>query len=657
VIKKLLIANRGEIACRIIRTAHRMGIETVAVYSKPDENALHVLSANQAILIGPASLIESYLNIDAVLRAAKTLGVDSIHPGYGFLSENADFADAVRSAGLVFVGPSGKAIRDMGAKDNAKALMAKANVPIVPGYYGMDQSHVTFVKKASEIGYPVLLKPALGGGGKGMRVVESELELDAAIDSAKREATSSFGDDRLLIERYLTKTRHIEIQVFADTYGNSVHLFERDCSTQRRYQKIIEEAPAPGISPELREQMGTAAITAVSAIVYEGAGTVEFLLAPDSSFYFMEMNTRLQVEHPVSEYITGLDFVEWQILVASGQELPLKQSEINLTGHAIEVRLNAEDPENNFIPAPGIVKHLKWPNENKNCRIDSGIKNGDVVTPHYDPMIAKVIGCGETREIAIAALIKAINEIEIIGIGQNLGFLLNMLKAKPFIDGIVDIAYVDSLDVDSFTLPNEIKQQALAIVAKNIIAAGDYEHSSYALSLTDPYSPWSECDGWRLGVNQKVSVWLTLTGDIIQVSECVSEDQLLYEVDGYKVIIDKNIDYKLVKNGSDIVIFGLGCPISISAFDPFDIEGAITAQGNPFVAPMPGKITAVNITVGDAVEVGDVLVVLESMKMEYSIRSPGDGVIVAVHENFGNQVNEGTVLLEMKLVSQCILNL
>ena len=650
-IKKLLIANRGEIACRIIQTAHRMGIETVAVYSEPDKNSLHVRSANQAILIGPASLIESYLSIEAILRAAKSLGVDSIHPGYGFLSENADFADAVRSVGLVFVGPSGQAIRDMGAKDNAKALMAKANVPIVPGYYGRDQSRATFVKEASDIGYPVLLKPALGGGGKGMRVVESELELGAAIDSAKREAISSFGDDRLLIERYLTKTRHIEFQVFADFHGNLVHLFERDCSMQRRHQKIMEEAPAPGITPELREQMGAAALAAVSTIDYEGAGTVEFLLESDNSFYFMEMNTRLQVEHPVSEYITGLEFVEWQIHVANGEVLPLKQSEIQLNGHAVEVRLYAEDPENNFMPAQGTIKHLKWPNENENCRIDSGIENGDVVSPHYDPMIAKVIGCGETREIAIAALIKALNEIEIIGIGQNLGFLLNMLNAKPFVDGIVDTAYVDSLGVEDFALPKEMKYQALAIAAKHIIAAGDYLNTSRALSLMDPYSPWGECDGWRLGVNQNISVKLTLTGDIIQVSEYVSDGQLLYEIDGYKVIIDKNINHKLVENGSDIVVFGLGRPVSISAFDPFDIEGSSTVQGNSFAAPMPGKITAVNITAGDAVKSGDVLVVLEAMKMEHSIRSPGDGVIVAVHENFGNQVDEGTILLEMKLES------
>jgi len=648
VIKKLLIANRGEIACRIIRTAHRMGIETVAVYSEPDENSLHVRSANQAILIGPAPLIESYLSIDAIIRAAKSLGADSIHPGYGFLSENADFADAVRSAGLVFVGPSGQAIRDMGAKDNAKALMAKANVPIVPGYYGVDQSLATFVKEASDIGYPVLLKPALGGGGKGMRVVKSELELDAAIDSAKREAISSFGDDRLLIERYLTKTRHVEIQVFADSHGNLVHLFERDCSMQRRHQKIIEEAPAPGITPELREQMGAAAIAAVSAIVYEGAGTVEFLLEPDNSFYFVEMNTRLQVEHPVSEYITGLDFVEWQIHVANGKALPLKQSEIKLMGHAVEVRLYAEDPDNNFMPSPGSIKHLKWPNENENCRIDSGVENGDIVPPHYDPMIAKVIGCGKTRKIAIVALIKALNEIEIIGIGQNLVFLLNMLNAKPFVYGIVDTSFVDSLGVEDFTLPKDMKHQALAIAAQNIIAAGDYINTNSALPLMDPYSPWSECDGWRLGVNQNISVRLTFAGNIIQINEYSSDDELHYEIDGHKIIIDKNINNKLIENGSDIFVFGLGGPVAISLFDPLDTERSIAVMGNPFTAPMPGKITAVNITVGDAVEFGDVLVVLEAMKMEHSILAPSDGIITAVHTIIGNQVDEGTILLEMK---------
>ncbi|MDE0993262.1 MAG: acetyl-CoA carboxylase biotin carboxylase subunit [Rhodospirillales bacterium] len=647
-IKKLLIANRGEIACRIMRSGNRLGIATVAVYSEPDANALHVRTADEARLIGPASAVESYLNIDAVLSAAKATGADAVHPGYGFLAENADFADAVRAAGLTFVGPPAKAIRDMGAKDNAKALMAKANVPIIPGYYGANQSLEILTKEAADVGYPVLLKAALGGGGKGMRIVHSETELSAAIYSAKREAASSFGDDRLLIERYLIQTRHIEVQIFADTHGNAVHLFERDCSLQRRHQKVVEEAPAPGMTTELREQMGAAAIAAATAVAYEGAGTIEFLLAPDNSFYFMEMNTRLQVEHPVSEYITGLDFVEWQIRVANGEPLPLKQSQIKLKGHAVEVRLYAEDPENNFMPAPGTIEHLKWPTENKYCRIDSGVEEGDVVSPHYDPMIAKIICCGETREQAIATLVDALTEIEIVGPGQNLGFLLKLLNAKPFVDGAANTSYVDGLSENDYALPNSQKRQALAIVAQNVIAVGAYESMERVMGSADPYSPWAECDGWRLGEHQNTSVRLALAGEVFQVTEHASATDLLYEIEGDKVVIDETATPRLIENGSEIIVFGLGGPVSISVFDPLDAAGSNDTQGNPFAAPMPGKITVVNVADGDQVEVGDVLVVLEAMKMEHSIRAPRDGLIATVHVSIGDQVDDGTDVLEME---------
>ena len=647
-IKKLLIANRGEIACRIMRSGNRLGIATVAVYSEPDANALHVRTADEARLIGPASAVESYLNIDAVLNAAKATGADAVHPGYGFLAENADFADAVHAAGLIFVGPPAKAIRDMGAKDNAKALMAKANVPIIPGYYGANQSLEILTKEAADVGYPVLLKAALGGGGKGMRIVHSETALSAAIDSVKREATSSFGDDRLLIERYLTQTRHIEVQIFADTHGNAVHLFERDCSLQRRHQKVVEEAPAPGMTTELREQMGAAAIAAATAVAYEGAGTIEFLLAPDNSFYFMEMNTRLQVEHPVSEYITGLDFVEWQIRVANGEPLPLKQSQIKLKGHAVEVRLYAEEPENNFMPAPGTIEHLKWPTENKYCRIDSGVEEGDVVSPHYDPMIAKIICCGETRVQAIAALVDALTEIEIVGPGQNLGFLLKLLNAKPFVDGAADTSYVDGLRENDYALSNSQKHQALAIVAQNVIAVGAYESMERVMGSADPYSPWAECDGWRLGEHQNTSVRLALAGEVFQVTEHASATDLLYEIEGDKVVIDETATPRLIENGSEIIVFGLGGPVSISVFDPLDVAGSNDTQGNPFAAPMPGKITVVNVADGDQVEVGDVLVVLEAMKMEHSIRAPRDGLIATVHVSIGDQVDDGTDVLEME---------
>ena len=444
-ISTLLIANRGEIACRIIRTARKMGVATVAVYSDADANSAHVAMADKAVRIGAAPARESYLRSDVILAAAKETGADAIHPGYGFLSENAEFADACKKAGVIFVGPPADAIRAMGLKDRAKALMAKAGVAVVPGYLGDDQAPEHLAAEAGKIGYPVLIKAVAGGGGKGMRKVEASGEFSTALESAKREAKSSFGDDRVLVEKYVTRPRHIEMQIFADMHGNCVHLFERDCSLQRRHQKVIEEAPAPGMSAEMRAKMGEAAVKAAKAVGYVGAGTVEFIADASQGlksdrFWFMEMNTRLQVEHPVTEAITGLDLVEWQLRVASGEKLPKTQKELRIDGHAMEVRLYSEDPDNGFLPSIGTLERLRLP---QNVRVDSGVREGDSVTPFYDPMIAKVIAHDATRAGAAAKLADALSHAEIAGVRTNNAFLIRALRNKAFVSGDVDTGFIE----------------------------------------------------------------------------------------------------------------------------------------------------------------------------------------------------------------------
>ncbi|NQW01559.1 MAG: acetyl-CoA carboxylase biotin carboxylase subunit [Rhodospirillales bacterium] len=647
-IKKLLIANRGEIACRIMRTATAMGMSTVAVYSEADARALHVRKADEAVCIGPAAAAESYLNSAAILDAAKKTGAEAIHPGYGFLAENADFAEAVGKAGLIFVGPPAQAIRSMGAKDNAKAIMAAANVPIVPGYYGADQSVSRLTEEAKNIGFPVLLKAALGGGGKGMRIVRKAGELAAAIDSAKREARSAFGDDRLLIERYLTDTRHVELQIFADRHGHAVHLFERDCSLQRRHQKVVEEAPAPGMSPELRRKMGAAAIAAAQAVGYEGAGTIEFLLAPDRQFYFMEMNTRLQVEHPVSELITGQDFVEWQLRIADGEPLPLAQSEISLRGHAVEVRLYAEDPDNNFLPAPGAIAHLKWPDDEPCLRIETGVEAGDVVSPHYDPMIAKVISYGETRGEAIAGLVGALNKIEITGPGQNLRFLMHLLTAKPFVEGTANTAFVDGLTPEAFALSEAQRTQILAAAARYRFAADDDLQAAQARKSADPHSPWADASGWRLGGSQRRRLQLILEKVAYQVFGSPEPDGYALEIDGRKIEPAGTDRPQVVKSPGHLHVFGCGGPAVVEVYDPLQAAASASLSGSSFAAPMPGKITVVNVVAGQQVIAGDVLVVLEAMKMEHAIVAPVDGVVEQLFVSLDEQVEEATELLAME---------
>lgn len=649
-IKKLLIANRGEIACRIIGTAKRMSMETIAVYSEADANARHVRMADQSVCIGPASATESYLNSCAIVEAAKTTGAHAIHPGYGFLAENAEFAETVRAAGLICVGPPTQAIRDMAAKDHAKAIMTAANVPVVPGYYGSDQSLKRLAQEARQVGYPILLKAALGGGGKGMRIVQKQSELKDAVDGARREALSAFGDDRLLIERYLTKTRHIEIQVFADQQGNVVHLFERDCSLQRRHQKVIEEAPAPGMSVMLREEMGAAAIAAAKAVAYEGAGTVEFLLAPDNSFYFMEMNTRLQVEHPVSEFITGLDFVEWQLRIADGEPLPLQQADITLTGHAVEARLYAEDAENSFLPVPGQIRHLKWPDARDNLRIDSGVDEGDVVSPYYDPMIAKIIGYGETRTEAIASLVDALHQIEIMGPGQNIRFLIYLLNSKSFSDGTADTATVDGLIPADFAVTADQKNGVLLAVANQVFQKPAQNTSIYEESPNDAHSPWGENDGWRLGGEFIQSIRLGLNGCHYRISKKARAGATLFEINGELIDTSSVEGLKVISDGKSFHVFDACGPMASIAHELEDIASSTGAFGNSFAAPMPGKITAVHVACGDKVTAGDILVVLEAMKMEHTISAPKAGVIESVFVKVGEQIDEGVELLTMRAI-------
>jgi 3-methylcrotonyl-CoA carboxylase alpha subunit len=649
---KLLIANRGEIACRVIRTARQLGIKTVAVYSDADADALHVREADEAVYLGPAAATESYLNKDALLGAIRETGADAVHPGYGFFSENADFAETVREAGVAFVGPPAQAVRDMGAKDNAKAIMEKADVPVVPGYYGEDQSTELFAKEAERIGYPVLLKAALGGGGKGMRVVNGAGELEDGIASATREAESAFGDGRLLVEKYLTGTRHVEVQVFADSFGNCIHLFERDCSLQRRHQKIIEEAPAPGLSDQVRKTMGAAAVRAAKAVNYEGAGTVEFLLAPDDHFYFMEMNTRLQVEHPVTELITGTDLVEWQLRVADGEKLPAEQDEIILSGHAIEARLYAEDPANGFMPAPGTLHHLRWPETMNGIRIDTGVQEGDIISPHYDPMIAKMICFGKTRNIARQGLLDALNDLEVVGPGCNSDFLKMLLDHKVFVDAGMDTAFVDGMEEEAFANPST-PLEAVVAAALHVVHARETANAVRAEKSNDPYSPWNQPDCWRMNDSghQDLLFQAEQEDDLsFQVSVFHDDDDYALSINGAGIdedTITAASSARVINAGGTYSVFGLGASYCLTLFDPILAAAEHDQMSSSFAAPMPGKIAAVEITDGQEVCKGDVLVVVEAMKMEHAITAPRDGTVDSVLCKVGDQVDEGHELLIM----------
>jgi len=636
----LLIANRGEIARRIIRTARRLGIRTVTLATEADRTWPHWREADEAVFIGEGPAADSYLSIEKILRAAAETGAEAVHPGYGFLSENAHFAEACAEAGLTFVGPPAAAIRAMGSKAEAKALMERANVPVVPGYHGERQDPDFLRQKAYETGYPVLIKAVAGGGGRGMRLVTRQKDFDAALESARREAESSFGDPRVLIERYVTAPRHIEMQVFADQHGNVVHLFERDCSVQRRHQKVLEEAPAPGMSEEVRAAMGEAAVKAAAAVGYEGAGTVEFIadgsggLKPDG-FFFMEMNTRLQVEHPVTEEVTGLDLVEWQLRVAAGEKLPLAQAEIPLSGHAIEARLYAEDPSNGFAPGTGPVVAADFP-VGEGIRVDSAVEKGTVISPFYDSMIAKVIASGPSRSAALSRLTAALAETRLAGPRTNQAFLLCILRSPEFSDGEVDTGFVDQKGAELTERPD------LAPAAWSLVP----EEVSRRAPSGDPASPWSRTDAFELGgLERSLSVHCAVDGEARDVPLVWKGGRPLAAEDGRRADAD-TLDRVEAKGA--VYLLRDGHQAVLSFPDPLDRSLAEVAGENAVVAPMHGRITRLAVAEGEAVEAGDLLFTLEAMKMEHSVRAPVAGRIAAILAAEGDQAEEEAEIMRLE---------
>ncbi|BCG24222.1 methylcrotonyl-CoA carboxylase subunit alpha [Pseudomonas tohonis] len=644
-ITTLLIANRGEIACRVMRTAKALGLTTVAVHSEIDRHARHVREADMAVNLGGAKPSESYLLAERIIAAAQASGAQAIHPGYGFLSENAAFARAIEAAGLVFLGPPASAIDAMGSKSAAKALMEDAGVPLVPGYHGEAQDLETFRTAAERIGYPVLLKAAAGGGGKGMKVVEREAELGEALASAQREAQSAFGDARMLVEKYVLKPRHVEIQVFADRHGHCLYLNERDCSIQRRHQKVVEEAPAPGLSPELRRAMGEAAVRAAQAIGYVGAGTVEFLLDERGDFFFMEMNTRLQVEHPVTEAITGLDLVAWQIRVARGEALPITQEQVPLNGHAIEVRLYAEDPQQDFLPASGRLALYREPAAGPGRRVDSGVAEGDEVSPFYDPMLAKLIAWGETREEARQRLLAMLDETAVGGFATNLAFLRRVLAHPAFAAAELDTGFIARHQEQLLPAP-AARPEAFWQVAAEAFRQG----SAARLREDDPHSPWSRNDGWRPGLPSEVDLHLAC-GEERQVVRLrgtapspirLEGERLWQEQDG---ITRQRL---AIRRGNTLYLEWDGELQRVEQVDPVAEAQAGHAHHGGLTAPMNGSIVRILVEAGQAVEAGTALVVLEAMKMEHSIRAPHAGTVKALYCSEGELVAEGTALVELE---------
>jgi 3-methylcrotonyl-CoA carboxylase alpha subunit len=660
--KKILIANRGEIACRVAATARRMGIQTVAVYSEADARAQHVLACDEAVLIGGPAPRDSYLQWERILAAAKATGAQAIHPGYGFLSENEAFAQACADAGLVFIGPPASAILAMGLKAESKRLMEAAGVPLVPGYHGADQDPALLKREATHIGYPVLIKASAGGGGKGMRVVNSEAEFDAALASCQREAINSFGDAAVLVERYVTKPRHIEIQVFGDTQGDCVYLFERDCSVQRRHQKVLEEAPAPGMTEARRREMGEAAVAAAKAVGYVGAGTVEFIAEQDGRFYFMEMNTRLQVEHPVTEAITGLDLVAWQLRVAAGQPLPLKQHELRIHGHAIEARICAENPEAQFLPATGRLDVLRWPAasrfERSDVRVDTGVVEGDAISPHYDSMIAKLIVWGEDRAQALARLDAALAQTHIVGLHTNVAFLRRCAATASFAKADLDTGLIERERAALFGQPG---------LPLDVAAAAVVAHTLALEAQTRDADPWSARDGWRLAgdavrrfdlaegdTHHEVllrrhhggGMSLTVAGAItaFAVDSASPEQHTLLLGEGLAL---RRVRVHTYVRGEEVTVFAPQGSATLTEVDVIARAGDTAPTGGRLTAPMPGKLIALHVKAGDTVKAGQALAVMEAMKMEHTLTSPRDGVVTECLYAVGDQLTDGAELLKL----------
>ena len=671
--KKILIANRGEIACRVAATARRMGLKTVAVYSDADAGAKHVQACDEAVHVGGSAPKDSYLRWERILQAAKDTGAEAVHPGYGFLSENEDFAKACAAAGLVFIGPPASAILAMGLKAESKRLMEAAGVPLVPGYHGADQDPALLQREADRIGYPALIKASAGGGGKGMRVVEKSEDFAAALASCKREAINSFGSDAVLIEKYVQRPRHIEIQVFGDTQGNCVYLFERDCSVQRRHQKVLEEAPAPGMSDALRAQMGAAAVAAAKAVNYVGAGTVEFIVEqtaydqPETmKFFFMEMNTRLQVEHPVTEAITGLDLVEWQLRVANGEPLPLRQDQLRIQGHAIEARICAENPDNHFLPATGTLQVYRKPQassfERANMsdtgvavRIDDGVREGDTISPFYDSMVAKLIVHGDTREQALARLDTALAQTHIVGLNTNVQFLRHVVRSPAFAKAQLDTALIQREAAVLFKQdPVGLAAAAAAVIAATLYAEADVKGND----------PFSRRDGWQShGTTrrrfeleydgQPVRAVLTY-GDVLrlQVGEGVegreSALQFTPQGDGLWVQFNGVRTHSTVHAQGEVRhVFTPQGATRITVLDPLAHAGEAAQEGGRLTAPMPGKVVSFAVKAGDKVKAGQALAVMEAMKMEHTISAPQDGTVAELLYAPGDQVADGAELLKL----------
>jgi 3-methylcrotonyl-CoA carboxylase alpha subunit len=661
---KLLIANRGEIACRIIATARRLGIRTVAVYSEADVGAWHVELADEAVAIGPAAPRESYLDAGRLIAASKAAGAEAVHPGYGFLSENAGFAEACAAAGLVFVGPPPAAIRAMGSKSAAKALMEKAKVPVVPGYHGADQTDAALGDAAARIGYPVLLKASAGGGGKGMRRVDEPAAFAAALASARREAKAAFGDECMLVEKYLLGPRHVELQVFGDSHGEVLHLFERDCSIQRRHQKVVEEAPAPGLPEDLRRRMGEAAVAAARAIGYVGAGTVEFILDRAGQFYFMEMNTRLQVEHPVTEMITGLDLVEWQLRIASGEKLPLAQAEVSRRGHAFEVRLYAEDPARDFLPATGRIAHLRLPKASRHVRVDSGVQGGDEVSIHYDPMLAKLIVWDEDREAARRRLSAALAEVEIVGLANNVAFLQALAGHPAFGAAEIDTGFIERHRAALLAPSGPADERVLAAATLFLLEAESERARATAAASGDPHSPWQTSDGWRLNLASR-RAFRFLDGAVERVV-VVHYRRGGYDLDCGQGALPASVETAgagrlrlglagrifaatVFRQDQQLQVFVDGAAWRLVFLNPLAAAEAIEAPSGKLTAPMPGRIVHLHVKKGDRVKRGDTLLVLEAMKMEHSILAPATGVIAAAEYGVGDLVEEGVELLVLSV--------
>jgi 3-methylcrotonyl-CoA carboxylase alpha subunit len=667
VFTKILIANRGEIACRVAATAHRLGIKTVAVYSEADANAKHVGVCDESVLIGPAPAKESYLRADKIIEVAKATGAQAIHPGYGFLSENEEFANACARAGIAFIGPPASAIRAMGSKSAAKALMETASVPLVPGYHGDNQDAAFLQEQADRIGYPVLLKASAGGGGKGMRIVEKSADFKAALESCKREAINSFGDDKVLVEKYLTRPRHIEIQVFADTKGDCVYLFERDCSVQRRHQKVLEEAPAPGMTAERRKAMGDAAVAAAKAVGYVGAGTVEFIANQDGSFYFMEMNTRLQVEHPVTEMITGLDLVEWQLRVAFGEALPRKQEDLTIHGHSLEARVYAENPEKGFLPSIGTLRHMHTPaavnfalgkgvaaHDPAAIRIDSGVREGDAISPFYDPMIAKLIVWGSDREEALAHMAQALSEYQVVGLATNIAFLKRLVESQPFSTADLDTGLIERHHEALFPPVATATLEVLALAAASLLVSERNDAAN---------DPWANTSGWRMNAALRRTLDFgdesgrsPLSVEYIQSGWAVSAgnrkaSMTIVEHHGKHLVVKLDgatVRGTVVRDGETFHVFSGGAHTALNYNDPLAHAGEAEAEGGRLTAPMPGKIVAVLVEKGKEVEKGAPLLIMEAMKMEHTIAAPAKGTVEDLLYGVGDQVAEGAQLLAFK---------